>query len=104
MYNSTKYSGQAHAHNMILQIGVTLGVPAMIGFIAYLVITFLRCLRVGLGKSRGQMEGMWVLPLAILGLMIVNMFEPFILLYFSAMGCLFVLFAGWVKALDKGEE
>ena len=104
MYNSTRYSGQAHAHNMILQIGVTMGMPAMLAFVGYLVITFLRCLRVGLVKSRGQMKGMWALPLGILALVIVNMFEPFIFLYFSAMGCLFCLYAGWVKALDKGEE
>ena len=103
MYNSTRYSGQAHAHNIILQVGVTLGVPAMLAFIGYLVITFLRCLRVGLRKTGGEMQGAWVLPLCILALIIVNMFEPFIFLYFSAQGCLFCLFAGWVKALDKGE-
>ncbi|MBR6955310.1 MAG: O-antigen ligase family protein [Clostridia bacterium] len=98
-YNASK----AHAHNIILQVGVTLGVPAMLAFIGYLVITLLRCLRVGLRKTGGEMQGAWVLPLCILALIIVNMFEPFIFLYFSAQGCLFCLFAGWVKALDKGE-
>ena len=96
-------SRMAHAHNLILQVGVILGVPAMLAFIAFLALTAIRCVRVFAGRGRQRMEGGWFLPVAILGTMIVNMFEPFNMLYISLMGCLFFLFSGWVMALDRGD-
>ncbi len=91
----------AHAHNQILQIGVVLGVPCMAAFTALLVRLLLRCLRVGLGFVDSEMKNAWVLPVCLLAFMVINLFEPFALLYFSSMGCLFCLFSGWVCAIDR---
>ena len=38
----------------------------------------------------------------VLAMLVVNMFEPFLLFYFSAQGCVFFLFCGWIVALDRG--
>lgn|GEM_PF-6272184 len=91
----------AHAHNMILQVGVCLGVPAMAAFVAFLVMMVVRCIRVGLGMAKGAFAGAYILPIAVLAFMIVNMFEPFLLLYVSVMACLFFLFCGWITTMDR---
>ncbi len=91
----------AHAHNMILQTGLVAGVPGMLLLLAFLISLSVRCVRVGLDRQHNRMEGAYCLPLAVLGFMIVNMFEPFLLFYFSVMGCVFFLFSGWITALDR---
>ena len=94
----------AHAHNMVLQTGLVTGVPGMLMFLAYLVMMLLRCIRTGLNKIRADFPGAYVFPIAILAMVIVNTFEPFILFYISVMGCLFFLFCGWTTALDRAKE
>ena len=94
----------AHAHNMILQTGLMLGVPGMLGFLALLVMLFVRSLRVVFGKGRAHTPGAWALPIGIAAMLAVNMFEPFLMFYLSVMGCLFFLYCGWVVALDRGEK
>lgn len=93
----------AHAHNILLQVGLMLGVPGLVGFVAFLVMLFLRCVRVVFGKGKAQVRGGYVLPIAILSLLAVNMFEPFLMFYLSVMGSLFFLYAGWVIAMDRGD-
>ncbi|MBR4711346.1 MAG: O-antigen ligase family protein [Clostridia bacterium] len=97
--DDTRY---AHAHNMLLQVGCVQGVPAMAVYAATWVITAVRGLRVLISARRRNMAGAWVIPLSMCGMIIVNVFEPFIWLYFSIMGCVFFLFGGLLTALDRG--
>ena len=94
----------AHAHNMILQTGLVTGVPGMIAFVAFLVMMAIRCVKVGIGKAKADFPGAFILPISILAMVIVNMFEPFLLFYLSLMGCVFFLFCGWIAAIDRGNE
>ncbi|MBQ6233253.1 MAG: O-antigen ligase family protein [Clostridia bacterium] len=96
-------SQYAHAHNMILQTGLVTGVPGMLMFIAFLVMMMIRCIRVSLGKTKAVFPGAFVLPISILGMVIVNLFEPFLLFYVSVMGCMFFLYCGWTVAIDKAD-
>lgn len=101
LFNATKT--KAHTHNQILQIGVAMGVPAMLAYIAFLARTFVRSVRVLLRRAGRAVEGAWFLPIALLGIVIDSLMEPFLLLYLSAIGCLFHLFAGYVHAIDRRE-
>ena len=94
-------SSYAHAHNQILQVGCAQGVPAMIVFIAFWFIIGIRGLWVlfkGV-KQRSRSE-LVVIPICLFGMMFVNMFEPFVWLFFSAMGCLFHLMGGMLAGAE----
>ena len=93
----------AHAHNIILQTGLMVGVPGMLLFLAFLVKILFPCLRVGIGKKTTQFPGSYVLPIAVLAMLVENMAEPFLLYYISVMACLFFLFCGYVVAINKEE-
>lgn len=96
-------SAFAHAHNVILQTGLMAGVPGMLLFLAYLVKILFPCLRVGIGRKVAQFPGSYVLPIAVLAMLVENMVEPFLLYYISVMACLFFLFCGYIVAIDKEE-
>ncbi len=91
----------AHAHNQILQVGVAMGVPAMLAYVAYLVRTLIRCIKVLLRKAGADVPGAWFLPIAVGGMVINSVFEPFLLTYVSAIACLFYLFAGYIRTIDQ---
>ena len=94
----------AHAHNIILQVGICLGVPAMLAFLFFLVKMSIRCVRVGLGKGQGQFQGAYALPIGLLGMMIVNMAEAYLFFYFSFMACVFFLYCGWILTVDEKQR
>ena len=94
----------AHAHNMILQTGLIEGVPGMLIYIAFLVKLVFPCVKVGISKYQQQYPGAYILPIIILAIIIVNLFEPFILFYLSIMGCLFFLFTGYIVAIYKDRQ
>lgn len=91
----------AHAHNIILQVGLCMGVPAMVTFVIFLVMLAVRCVRVGIGVAKGSFSGAYVLPIAVLAMVIINMFEAFLVLYVSITACIFFLFGGWITAIDS---
>ncbi|MBQ4156825.1 MAG: O-antigen ligase family protein [Clostridia bacterium] len=90
----------AHAHNSILQIGLSMGVPAMMLFISFLVMLSIRCVRVGVGLAKNCFPGAYVLPAAVLAMVIINMVEAFLFFYISITACIFFLFGGWISALN----
>lgn len=90
----------AHAHNSILQAGLCMGVPAMATFVAFLVMSAVRCIRVGFGMAKESFSGAYVLPAAVLAVVIINMFEAFLFFYISITACVFFLFIGWITAMD----
>lgn len=91
----------AHAHNVILQTGLVAGVPGMLLFLAFLIKILFPCIRTGIGKQPHRRQGSYMLPIAVLALLCLNVFEPFLLFYFSVSACLFFLFCGFIIAIDK---
>lgn len=91
----------AHAHNAILQIGVTMGVPAMIMFVIFLILIALKCIKVMRTGKKDKLS--YILPGILLCFIVVNMAEAYLVSYFSVMACFFFLFCGWVIALNEGK-
>ena len=94
-------SEYAHAHNVILQTGLVSGVPGMLLFLAFLIKMIFPCMKVGVGKYAKRYKGSYMLPIAVLSLLVSNMFEPFLLFYISVSACLFFLFCGSIVAINK---
>ena len=91
----------AHAHNIILQIGISMGVPAMLMFLAFLVSVAVRSVRILIGKSGRFLKHSYVIPASVLCFVTINMAEAYLIGYFSVMGCFFFLLCGWIVAIDK---
>ena len=91
----------AHAHNIILQTGLVAGVPGMLLFLGFLWTMLFPCVKIGIGTKESQVSGAYVLPIAVLCMLIVNMFEPFLMFYISVMACLFFLFCGYIVAISR---
>ncbi len=91
-----------HAHNILLQIGVSMGVPAMLLFTAYLVSIAIRCVRILFGKSGKTLKYACLIPAVILCFVVIDMAEVYLVTRFSVMACFFFLFCGWAMAIDKG--
>ena len=92
----------AHAHNIILQVGVSMGVPAMIAFIAFLIRIMLVCIRMYL-KARGeQLKNYGIVPIIIAGLVLMNMAEAYLVAYFSVMACVFFIMTGLISSSEYG--
>ena len=96
-----KGSEFAHAHNIIIQTGLLAGVPGMLLFLGFLSSILMPCVKIGIGIKENQSPGAFVLPIAVLSMLIVNMFEPFLMFYISVMACLFFLFCGYIVAINK---
>ena len=100
LYGESK--SYAHAHNQILQVGCAQGIPAMIVYAVFLFATGVRGLRILFMEiKRRYKDGLLVIPICLFGMMVVNMVEPFIWLYFSVMGCVFHLMAGMLPDAEK---
>ena len=88
------------AHNGILQVGVCLGVPAMLLFIAFLVMIVRRCIRLFGANWSENYKNIWVICSVILGIMIMDVAEVRLFAIYRAVLLLFYLFAGWAVYLD----
>ena len=94
----------AHAHNILLQLGVGLGFPAMLMFAVFLVCIAVRCVRILIGISGKEMKNTYVIPASLLCFIIIDMAEVYLITRFSAMACFFFLFCGWVVAIDSNRN
>lgn len=84
----------AHAHNQILQVGVSLGVPAMIGYIVFLIRICLRSIQILFGKNVKLFPHAYMVPIVILCQVVMNATEAYTVAYYSVMGSVFFLFCG----------
>ena len=95
----------AHAHNAVLQIGVSMGVPAMIAFVAFVLGMIIRSIRLYLTSKGNEFRQLFMIPLIIASLLIMNMAEAYLL--YSAMNCVFFLACGmlvYMPAKSNREE
>ena len=84
-----------HAHNMVLQVGVSAGVPAMIIYCVFLGCVCLKCIRFLFAGIRGKGNAGWRIPIFILSLTIPSLAENYIVSY-HVMAGLFSILAGLV--------
>ncbi len=95
-----EYPGKSyHAHNIILQIGVSFGVPAMIAFCIYLFRICFKTLRFLFSKRNKPFPGWFVLPVMIFSLVIPGITEPYIV-NSIIMSSVFTLVSGWELNLE----
>ena len=97
---------------MLLQVGTSLGVPAMILYIAFLVKVCARCVRIiwiqvantdakSTGKDNRIPSNMWIVSVIVICLIMVEMIEvmTFAILRFNVF--VFFVLAGWVVSVDR---
>lgn len=92
-----------HTHNQVLEIGVALGVPAMLAFVWWLVLLFKRGIKKASPKS-GAPFSEKLLPLICAMLFVSNMLEVMLLFHNLLPGCIFFLLAGYVLKKPKIPE
>ena len=88
-----------HAHNMVLQTGMSAGVPAMLAYCVFLVSVCRRCLGVLFSSIRVKGDTGWQIPVLILSLTVPCLVEYYISSY-HVMAGLFSLLAGLVLLMN----
>ena len=87
--------GGYYTHNQFLEIGVAYGVPALLVYIVYCVLTARSCLRILFaGRDRVTPAERFV-PLAVLMIVVANLMEAFLLAQMTITGVVFFLLGGW---------
>lgn len=89
------------AHNGILQIGISLGVPSMILYIVFLIMLIVRCIRLLKDRKSRGFPNTWVLSTIIFGILLMDMTETRLFASYRTNLLIFYIFAGWVVYLDK---
>ena len=93
-----------HAHNQVLQIGVSLGVPMMILFVIFLVITGIRAVRLCLTDGSRHFRGAYIIPVAFAAYVVLDLVESYLFATFDIMSSLFFLFCGWINVLEQNKK
>ena len=99
--NVGPYVGPAVAHNQILQIGISIGVPMMAVFVIFLIFLGIKSIKLGLLGRNIEFHGAYILPIVYLAFILISSVEAYLFATFSIMSSLFFLFCGWINALDK---
>ena len=90
----------AHCHNVLLEVGASLGVPTMLLYAWFLFSIFLRCIHM-IGAKGQQYDFAWAIPIVLLCLVVIDMAESFLFGPTSANMPIFYMFAGWITVLDE---
>ena len=89
----------AHAHNIFLQVGVSMGVPAMLLFTLFVIRVLYRCFRL-LFQNQKKVTTLFIVS-GIFCFLVINLVEPYLFAYFSLISCVFFLFAGYIVLIDE---
>ena len=92
----------SHAHNMVLQVGMSAGVPPMIAYCVFLAVLCMKCIRLLFVRIRTNVKSVYRIPFFILSLVVPCLVEYYIASYHVMCG-VFSLFAGWAFALTGKE-
>jgi small-conductance mechanosensitive channel len=82
-------------------MAASLGVPAMLVFVYFLISLGIRCVWIMRAGDRLLFQGAWYIPLILLYMLIVDMFEPMLFTSQRVNLPFFYMMAGWIVALDK---
>ncbi len=94
--------GGEYTHNQFLEMGVAMGIPAMLAYIAFTVIEAIVCLRIGLADRGRVTLAERMVPLLVLSLVIANLTEAMLMGNVYMPGCFFFILCGWCSR--KGRE
>ena len=98
----------AHAHNILLQIGAGLGVPAMILYAVFLILLCYRCAFIILAmfqpkKTAGTMR-IWIISVTVLFLILYGVTEVLTFSVNVVSLPVFHILAGWIVAYDRRDR
>ena len=88
-----------HSHNIVLEMGLAVGIPGMILFVIWLLFIAKSCITVL--KSRPIDLDVMVIPFLILALVVDNMFERYVIFYGYFVSYIFFFLCGYIS--HKGE-
>ncbi len=86
----------AHAHNIVLQVGASMGVPAMIAFVVFVVKITIDGLKIYWNTRGIELRDIGIVPIFIISLLIMNLAEAYLISYYSIMSSVFFLFCGFL--------
>lgn len=87
---------QMYTHNEFLEVAVALGIPGCLAYSAWLVLIARSCIKIVFKKGFELFRGAYVIPAAILMLVIANLLEATLLFYSFLPEGMFFLLAGFV--------
>lgn len=90
-----------HCHNLLLQVGTSLGVPSMIMYLLFLISLLRRSMRIIKAEDDRRYEHAWAISMILLCILIIEIMETFLFGPSYVNAPVFYLFAGWLIALDK---
>ena len=94
-----------HAHNILLQIGTSLGVPAMILYAVFLVLLCHRCARIIIAMLRPEKSAgirrLWMIYVTLLFLIAYGVTEVLTFSINVVNLPVFYILAGWATAFDR---
>lgn len=89
----------AHAHNVVLQVGASMGVPMMVAFVVFLLKTIITGVKVFVRARGRELRDSGMAAILIASLMMMNLTEAYLVAYFSIMSSVFFLFCGYLYYL-----
>ena len=87
-------------HNAFLDVAAEFGVPAFFAFVIFTIKIIIRCFRILFQTKKEDFKKVFMIPLTIFTLYVLNLTEGYLIAYFCVQSYLFYLFCGWVVALD----
>ena len=88
-------------HNVFLDVAVKFGVSVALGFLVFTVKIALCCLRI-LFRTKGEsFKNIFMIPLIIITLFVLNLTEGYLIAYYCIPSCIFFLLCGWITAVQS---
>ena len=89
------------AHNELLNMGVSLGVPMMFTLLALFISTAIMSIRLGLSGRNQYYKGAFILPVIFFTFIVATLIEGYLFASFTISSSLFFLVSGWINTLDN---
>ena len=92
---------EMYTHNEYLEVGMAMGIPAMLAYIAFSVFLGIRCVRIALADHGKATLGERFVPVLVLSLVVGNLTEAMLMGYGFMTGCFFFLMCGWCSRRSR---
>lgn len=100
----TNGKDQMYTHNEFLEVAVSLGIPGFLAYSVWLVMIARSCLKIVFKEGFGLFRGAYVIPAAILMLVVANLLEATLMFYSFLPEGMFFLLAGFVTYSVKNRK
>ena len=88
-------------HNVFLDVAVKFGVPVALGFLVFTVKIALHCFSILFRAKRESFQNLFMIPLIIITLFILNLTEGYLVAYYCIPSSIFFLLCGWLFMLER---